>query len=283
MSSQSDVNIEIVYNEVIPSDSSLKLQGVSIVEPRTLSTSSKYANVSELHQFLRGNIRGKTRQQLCLFVGVDPNSYGRTCGCFMACVHCLASHADSGLALFSIPAVFDYSTKLCCTRQALAGGFIENMMKKNIHIEKFPRDIEEVHILIQMYYRDLYGFKRVEYKTKVSYTAIERKTLAYAIRAANDLLFGQNLVRLIGVGSSQGRVSANECYKFCYKEYCCFKYCYGGSYSLAQETVAYLEKKNVPYEVALNAVTNYDRLWADHVNSVLVELKESRSSFGSHY
>jgi hypothetical protein len=268
--------------DLIILDSDVKAQEVSIIEPPTtgIAFSAKLMHAKDLYKFLCGNIRGKTRQQLSLFIGADPNSFGKTCGCCMASVHYISTHIDSCLQLFFIPPFLDGSTKFCCTRQALIGGFVENILLKNIHIEKFPQGFDELDILIQLYYRDLYGFKRVEYKTRVKYSSIEREILITSIRKKNDMLFGQNLVRLLKIGSSQGRITTSELYKFCHREYQCFRCCYGGSRSLALSTVNYLEKKNVPYETVVDTIKNFNALWAEYINDLLDEIIESSSSFG---
>lgn len=228
-----------------------------------------------------GGITNNERENFSLFLGINPDDLGRTGACCFQLLHMSAKNMDASLASCFAIGCPCFPLKPCtwacdamCLFTLKTTNITEMMIFYKIHEDNYPRNTQHIDNAIRLYFRDSLGFgESIQYSGTV-YTAAQKENLVHSIRKNNWFWLGQNLARVLQVGSIKYEtlfpvplyVSARH-----RLSYCCFDTCYGGSYSMAHNIVNYMEDYMVPADLLQATIDNFDEKWSEYLNKTLAE------------
>lgn len=125
--------------------------------------------------------------------------------------------------------------------------------------KEIPRNEKDVNIIIKNFYRDSLRLRPKDIEQKESeYNPQQKAELRKLIRRRKDIFLGRKLILMLNVDSSDHKICLRASDLFCSNM--------GGSYSLADQIIDYMQDVGMPYEKLLEAVVSFDTLWAKYLS-----------------
>ena len=224
------------------------------------------------------DITDKDRVSLCLFFGIDPKDAGKSGGAVVSIAKAGASIGDT--FTLGIP-VTSYIVNTAVLKAALSYNLIATAKEMGADMEYFPRNHEEVNMVIKEYEYSRLGERDSEHDkgAKSKFTDDQTMELAKMVTDQKDFLFGQKLVRLLGLGSHNNKLRTNSLYKWSYRNVPGFGTVFGGSKTLGIDTINYLGHFSITYDEVKDTITNFKKKWADYLNKVLMSVRLKADKF----